>query len=170
MTNIERREVTQQVLIDRFKYDPETGYFFRTKSLSHNARMNSPIGKPNKYGYLTINIFGKTFALHRLVWLYVHGCWPSMAIDHVNGIPNDNRLKNLRECTVAQNNYNKKKTKSNKSGFKGVTWNKKISKWTSRISINRKEKILGYFDDPKEAHAAYCVEAENIFGNFARFE
>tara|TARA_R110002074_G_scaffold2075_1_gene12284 strand:+ start:91 stop:780 length:690 start_codon:yes stop_codon:yes gene_type:complete len=41
------------------------------------------------------------------------------------------------------------------SKFKGVSWDKSIFKWRSRIRINRKLKHLGYFTDELEASKAY---------------
>jgi len=43
-------------------------------------------------------------------------------IDHINGNGLDNRRANLRQATHTQNMQNRKRSKSNRSGFKGVYW------------------------------------------------
>lgn len=45
------------------------------------------------------------------------------------------------------------------SGYKGVTWNKKPQKWTSRVSIQHPTKgliqiYLGVYNTPEEAYIA----------------
>jgi hypothetical protein len=163
------QEVTQEILRERFHYDPLTGLFTRIKGFSHNAVEGALVTTTDRYGYLFIRIFEKQFRLHRLVWLYVHGRWPAEAIDHINGNRADNRLANLRECTIAQNNYNRRRRKG-PSGLRGVHRNAKSGKWQARISTNGKEQILGHFDDPKLAHAAYCEAAKKLHGEFAKFD
>ena len=39
--------------------------------------------------------------------MYVYGTFPENTIDHINRIKTDNRLVNLRDVTVAENNRNK---------------------------------------------------------------
>src|SRR3990167_3661650 len=74
-------------------------------------------------------------------------------IDHINHDALDNRKANLRVCTASQNQANRRMTKNNRSGFKGVTRNKK--KWQARI----KQKSLGTFSTREEAALAYNVAA-----------
>ena len=45
--------------------------------------------------------------------------------------------------------------KSNKSGITGVYWSKRNSKWKAEITINRKNKSLGLFDNKQDAGKAY---------------
>lgn len=91
-------------------------------------------------------------------------------VDHVDGNKLNNSRANLRICTSSQNGMNRRRSGANTSGYKGVFWNKKDSKWEAQIKMNKVKHFLGYFDDPKEAHAAYCKAATELFGEFARFE
>ena len=50
--------------------------------------------------------------------------------------------------TQAQNT--RKLRNTNKSGYRGVCWDKSIGKWKVQITINSKIKYLGYFTDPEE--------------------
>jgi hypothetical protein len=41
-------------------------------------------------------------------------------------------------------------------------------KWYAQISVNRKPTRLGSFHTEDEAHAAYCIAARRVHGEFAR--
>jgi hypothetical protein len=89
-------------------------------------------------------------------------------IDHINGNRIDNRRANLRIATAQQNAHNARISSRNTSGFKGAHRDRKW--WKAQIRINGKNKNLGYFASPEEAHAAYRQAAIKAFGEFARFE
>jgi hypothetical protein len=91
-------------------------------------------------------------------------------VDHINGDKLDNRRENLRVCTAGENSRNQKINKRNTSGFKGVCFSKAGNKWMARIKVNWINKYLGLFDTPEQAHAAYCVAATALHGEFARFK
>lgn len=105
--------------------------------------------------------FGKVY-MHRLV----AGAPKGLEVDHKNGDKLDNRRENLRTCTRSENMLNVAKFKNNKSGFKGVSWNKSTSSWVARISVNGKYVVLGYFDDIKSAATAYRKAGEKHHGDF----
>ncbi len=90
-----------------------------------------------------------------------------MTVDHINHNTLDNRRVNLRVCTNRENCINKGITKSNTSGFKGVSYNKKNKKWVAYVKNNQKIIHLGYFIDKVEAAKIYNREASKIFGEFA---
>lgn len=96
-------------------------------------------------------------------------CGDRRKVDHHNENKLDNRKGNLRPCTNAQNLCNRGAQSNNTSGFKGVTWHKRIKKWNAQIMKDGKARSIGYFDDPKKAHEAYCKEAELMHGAFANF-
>lgn len=90
-------------------------------------------------------------------------------VDHV--IPEktlDNRRCNLRIATSGQNKRNTRRRKDNSSGYKGVCYVEKRKKWMARISLNGKEKFLGYFDSAQSAADAYAYAAPIFHGEFAR--
>lgn len=112
-----------------------------------------------------------TVLLHRLIGERIagHPLTRKELVDHENGNGLDNLRKNLRVCTYMQNLQNQRLSKSNTSGYKGVTWNKGANKWQSAIRANGVRKYLGVFIDPKEAHEAYCKAALELHGEFANF-
>lgn len=62
--------------------------------------------------------------------------------------------------TVVQT-LNQKKSKNNKSGVKGVHWDKTKGKWTAQITFKGKNYYLGRYDDIEDAaRARKAAEAE----------
>jgi hypothetical protein len=92
-----------------------------------------------------------------------------MEVDHINGIGTDNRRENLRLATNIQNSMNSKKPRTNKSGYKGVSFMAESNKWRATIKANGKLFYLGSFDTPEQAHAAYCDAADELHGDFANY-
>lgn len=89
-------------------------------------------------------------------------------VDHRNGNGLDNQRANLREATRTQNNANARRRKDNTSGFKGVTLDARIGRWSARIHVNKQCRSLGYFATAEEAALAYDIAAFEAFGEFAR--
>ena len=145
-----------------FDYDKTTGILtHRIRDQKHfkterafktwNTRYsNTQAGYVNKAGYLRVGVFDVNYWVHRIIWLWVHGEMPKH-IDHINGIPSDNRVENLRSVTHKENHKNQVIPRSNTSGVMGVSWHKLTKKWQSNISINGKNTYLGLFSDKNEA-------------------
>ncbi len=146
--------LTQSRLKELLRYDPDTGVFTWAVR-RHGVRIGDVAGGVDFYGYLCIKIDGRLYKAHRLAWLYVYGKWPADQMDHINGVCDDNRLRNLREATHAQNEQNRALNANNVSGYPGVSWHKRDRKWQSQIGFEGRGKHLGYFDDPESAYAAY---------------
>lgn len=155
-------ELTLQRLQKLLSYDAESGLFFWT-GIAHRSVRNKKAGCPNKDGHIRIRFDGKAHYAHRLAWLYVYGCMPSMQIDHINGIRDDNRISNLRDVSMGVNSQNQRRPQSgNKSGYLGVSWAKDRGKWQSQIMLSGKSSHLGFFEDPYVAHEAYLLKKREI--------
>lgn len=87
--------------------------------------------------------------------------------DHRNGDGLDNQRHNLRPTTTAQNNHNQQPCRGHSSHFKGVTWNKKVSKWQAQIKVSGKSRYLGVFASEEDAARAYVEAALAIQGEYA---
>lgn len=106
-----------------------------------------------------------------LVWALHYQEWPTSEIDHKDNTNTLNdRIENLRLATKNQQNANKRKQSRNTSGYKGVYWFRRDSRWQAKIGVNGRGIHLGYFNTREEAYAAYCQAAIKYFGEYACFE
>ena len=69
--------------------------------------------------------------------------------------------KNCKWATSNEQSQNTRIYKTNTSGIRGVTWNKKRKKWVAFITHNNQSKHLGYFEN-KESAAQARKNAEKI--------
>ena len=88
-------------------------------------------------------------------------------VDHIDRNPLNNQKNNLRVCSASQNSMNTSIRSDNTSGFKCVSLDKRTNRWGTFITVNKKIKWLGYFDDKKEAAKVYNKNALEYFGEFA---
>lgn len=153
-----KNELTQELLHELIEYDPSSGivtWKMRKDNIGNfNQRFSGKIAGNNKLDsngktYRQLKLFGKSYYIHRLAWLYMTGSFPKEQIDHINGNGTDNRFENLREATNMDNSLNKRKYHNNKTG--GVGWNQSRNKYTVRINDNGACKFLGHFSDFFEA-------------------
>jgi hypothetical protein len=159
-------ELSQAQLKELFEYREDGNLYW--KQTKRGINLSKPAGTMRKNGYVQISVNRKIYLAHRLVFLMYHGYLPK-EVDHIDGNEANNAIENLRLATPSQNMRNRGKQSNNKSGFKGVSWDKRKAKWRATIRINTVAKHLGYFDCPKEAHEAYCQAAAKYHGEFANF-
>lgn len=88
-------------------------------------------------------------------------------IDHVDRDGLNNRRANLRPATRSQNGANRRVPSNNTSGYRGVAWHRRNSRWIASIQVDKRTRHLGYFGSPEEAARAYNVAAVQYFGEFA---
>lgn len=160
-------EVNQKLLHEILYYEAETGVFRWKKALNKRVKIGEIAGSFNDV-YVVISIQSKGYRAHRLAWMFVHGKWPEVGLDHWNGNKHDNSIGNLRESNHSKNLANTGRRKDNKSGYKGVHWASGRQLWCAKIQIARKGKHLGYYDDPQDAALAYDMAAKLFYGEFAR--
>ena len=146
----------QSYLLSIFDYDPLSGNLVR-KINTRGARKGDIAGNLRKNGYIRVEINGKPYYSHRVIWVLHYGAIPDgMQIDHINGIRNDNTLSNLRLVKGASENHqNRKMSVTNTTGFVGVFKEKATKNWRARIRVKGKRISLGSFPTPEEASAAY---------------
>lgn len=136
------------------KYNPETGECFRIGyrdrwgNITPCQYLITGKTRPDKYGYYRVNIHGKRYVLHKLVYLYVTGKWAD-TIDHIDGDCSNNKFSNLRETDRHGNMRNLKLRTDNPTGHTGVAI--KYGKYYAHAQRNGERLFAGYFETIEEA-------------------
>jgi hypothetical protein len=157
--------LTQQQVIDLFAYEDGQLIYRQTR------KGHKPLaGGLANTGYWRVNINGKKYQAHRLIYLMFHGHTPTF-VDHIDGDKTNNKIENLRAATREQNQHNRKVRRDNISGAKNVRWDKKAAKW--RVIVSRphsKQQHIGFFDDLDLAKFVASEHHDKYHGDFARHE
>lgn len=118
----------------------------------------------NGYAFRRIS-YRKNRGMHRFI---LQSPKKGLQVDHKNGNRLDNRRKNLRLASSAQNSMNRKKLLNKSSVYKGVFYCKEMGSWRVIITTNQKAYHLGYFTDEHHAALAFDMTASLMFGEFAK--
>ncbi len=137
----------------KIKYESGKLYVWRewrTKP-SYWWELKGSVNKSN--GYRCVRINNKLYLYHRLVYFLHNNDWDihdtclDNSIDHIDRNPLNNNIENLRVVTNQENQWNQ--------NCKGYCFIKASGKWRARITVDSKEKHLGYFMTERAAAAAY---------------
>ena len=123
----------------------------------------------NGYPYISLPVNGifKHKYIHRLVAkTFLNEIDSKTIVDHIDTDRTNNCLTNLRFCNIQENSRNQKLKTNNKSGVKGVIFSKKMHKWQSYITHNKKRIHIGYYDSLEEAKTARQNKSRELFGEF----
>ena len=164
--NIRKESDLTKEIADHFlSYNRDTGAFTRSVNSGSERAGSSPGYLRKGDGYLMISVGGREFRAHRLAWLMVYGAFPDdgLVIDHINRVPSDNRIQNLRAVPQKLNAHNICKPKrQNTIGYLGVRLHK--GRFTARIyDTTGRETQIGTFDTPEEASAAYWMTKNAMY-------
>ena len=142
-----------EFLIDLDDLDIVTNYLWKVSNRGYVLSYTPSVNGKRSY-----------ISLHRLVMK----CSDSnVYIDHINHNTSDNRKCNLRTVTPTQNQHNVRPSSRNKSGIRGVRFNKSINKWEVGFSINGKHSIVGYYKNIADAIACRKQYEEKYYGEYA---
>lgn len=148
--------LTQAELHDCLSYDAETGIFVWIKTYWNKKRLlGKEAGGLDPEGYRQIKINRRNYRAHNLAWLYVHGRFPAIILDHIDGVKDNNAISNLREVTFAENSQNQKRGHIDGEYGLGVDYNKSKKRFRARIAFNGKRITLGSFATAEEARKFY---------------
>lgn len=129
----------QEDLKKFMSYNPDTGMVYRRedgKLLTHE----SPSGR-----YYKVQIKGKKYYLHRLVYFYMTGEYPE-EVDHEDGNKLNLKWDNLRAATHSENQSNIPTQKNNTSGVKGL-YRDRVGKWRGKVQKHGKVYYTTCSDD-----------------------
>lgn len=173
-------KVAIETLHEALIYDPDTGLFtWRERPPSHFKTIGAwkvwnkryagkpALAAPDKNGYPTGAINGRTVYAHRIAWAIYYGEWPEKTVDHINRKKADNRIKNLRLATMSEQGMNMSHMRGCSSRFRGVSWFRGTSRWSAQINVRGSRIHIGYFLDEVDAAKAYDKAASERFGKFA---
>jgi hypothetical protein len=166
-------KITNSRKFNTYTYFPKLGYI-----KVYDSRGNFTIIDPeclklvkdkywlsNKAGYF-FSVTGsknKPIQLHN----FIFGSVPSgFEIDHKNRKKHDNRKRNLRLSTRGQNNINHGLSKSNTSGYVGVSRFNNTNRFRAYITYNNKQISLGVHDSKELAYQARLLAEKKYFGSF----
>lgn len=161
-------DVILQTITQYYTYNPDTG---------NVCKDGKPMGR-RKAEYLIVHVGTSdpdyvsvqcNLPAHCIAWYLTHGVWAETDLDHIDGDGTNNKLNNLRLATRSQNNFNRRKqTKPASSQYKGVSYDKRHSKWHTYIRQDGKKKTIGYFATEEEAARVYDTHALLLCGEYAR--
>lgn len=134
----------------------------RTSAATICARWNGKhagrvLSNLDRKGYVRLQIDGRWYLAHRVIWAMVHGVWPATELDHRDGNRRNNRPGNLRLGPPLVNGKNQGRYSTNTSGVVGVVRNKAAGKWQAQIVVNKALIYLGLFaslDDAAQVRQA----------------
>lgn len=151
-------KITTDILKKYLSYSPDTGQFIWIDHPIYKNKVGKTAGARSKEGYIIISICGRYHKAHRLAWLYYYNEWPNV-IDHLNGVRDDNRIKNLRNTDMRGNASNMERHRN--GHLLGAQYFKRDNKWDASCWVNGKKYHIGRFDTEQEAHKAYLFAIDN---------
>ena len=149
-----------------FNYNHLTGTLVRKITVSSQAKAGDIVGT-DRNGYLYVEYRGKSYAVHRIIWLMMTGVWPAGVIDHHDHNRSNNIFSNLRSCNHGENARNRKTYANSVSGTKNVTWSKASNKWCVRLHVDGKLEHIGLFEDLELAQFVSEEARLKYHGSFA---
>jgi hypothetical protein len=112
----------------------------------------------------------KTFGVHQIILpCFLLNIENKPTIDHIDRLPSNNILSNLRYATPTEEQHNKDKREvETSSSYLGVSFNKGNRKWDAYISLkNGTLEHLGYFNNELDAVFARDFAEVELWKEFA---
>lgn len=102
---------------------------------------------------------------HTYSWTLEHGpIEPGMKVDHMCHNPPCVNPVHLRLVTHAVNIQNQGTSRSNTSGYRGVSWFAPAGMWRAYASKAGRQYSFGYFKEVEDANLAAIAGREELYG------
>ena len=136
---------------DGYEIDAERGIIYGKKG--------RPIVNKDVKGYIRVRSCKNRIGFaHRLIWESVHGQIPlGLAINHINGIKTDNRIKNLELATLSENSKHAHRT--------GLLNNRGSSNGMAKLTeqdVNRIRKMIASGEPLASIAKSFGVSSQAI--------
>jgi hypothetical protein len=144
-------EPSKSELKKLFSYDEKTGLLINKITRNPRSIAGTSISQnPSGAGYLRVQINGRRYQAHRLIWIYHYGKIPKLKqVDHKDRVRSNGRIGNLRLVTLIENRRNQSKLARNTSGMTGVSYSRRHKLWRARLCRTH----LGWYKTFDEAAA-----------------
>lgn len=149
-------------------YNPDTGIFTWKYKASKSVILGSIAGRSTATNnYVDISCGHRRYKAHRLAWILTYGLdnQPEY-LDHIDTVKYHNMITNLRIANTEENMRNTGKNKRNSTGYKNVTFDRKKQKYMVVLTVDRKNKFIGYYNTPEEANLAAIAARVKYHGDF----
>lgn len=146
-----------------FRYEPEAGLLFWRETVGQRAQAGSVAGRVHSNGYVIVRFRKRSYSVHRIAYAIMKGVWPENEVDHRDRVRSNNRWKNLRAATDAQNAVNV--VRSRKYDLpRGA--HRIGGRFMAIAHGNGRRHYLGCFGTPEAAAEAYREAASRMHGDF----
>ena len=104
--------------------------------------------------YAITRVNNKNIYLHR----FITDCPDNKVIDHIDRNGLNNKMENLKICTIFENNQNRKNI-----NIAGINFRKDTNKWRARLRKGKKDILNKCFDTIEEAIQARKQALEGLY-------
>ena len=125
-------------------------------------------GATRSDGYGVIHREGRLMAAHRISYEMVFGpVEAGKVVDHKCRNRRCVNPSHLHQVTRKQNgeNLSSKALRGNRSGVRGVSWDRNTDKWRGRVKHHGVEYRVGLFDSVADAEAAVVAKRNELYTN-----
>ena len=131
---------------------------------------NKPAGSISSNGYYYSKFNKKAYRNSRIIFAIYNNTidFQDKQVDHIDGNVLNNSPQNLRLVTASQNQFNRKKQKNNSTGYKNISFSKKLNKYRCAMQIDGKDIYIGLFNTIEEAIKTRDLKFKELTGEYYR--